>query len=474
VRPYRCPAAWFWLALWVGCRSEGGAPAPEAPGPASYDEIPLEVAEDLDPDPAVVEVRLQARPTALAPRPGTTLEMWGYDGRVPGPVIRGKRGDRLIVHFDNALPEPTTIHWHGLRVPNAMDGVPTAQDPIPPGGSFRYEFVLLDAGTFWYHPHHLSPRQVERGLYAPLVVEEPGAPALGRAALLVLSDTGVEEADTGDAGVREGREGPRVLVNGRERPAVKVPRGIRQHWQLINAARSRFFQLEVPGHTLVRVGGDAGLLEAPQPPVDRLLLVPGERVEVALVPAGAPGDRVAVRLVPYHRGGDQTGAPQEILDLELTEGGSSPALPVRLRDIERLALAPGAVQQSIRIGERPEGFVINEQPSGTHPHLRARVGETQLLSVTNHTRFDHPFHLHGFFFQALDPQTLRPAEPVQWKDTLNLPALSSAVLAVRFDDRPGLWMFHCHILDHADHGLMGMLEVSPAPGTATRRLQRSF
>jgi FtsP/CotA-like multicopper oxidase with cupredoxin domain len=119
------------------------------------------------------------------------------------------------------------------------------------------------------------------------------------------------------------------------------------------------------------------------------------------------------------------------------------------------------VEQSIRIGERAEGFVINEQPAGAHPHLRARVGETQLLSITNHTRFDHPFHLHGFFFQRLDPQTLRPAEPVEWKDTSNLPALSSALLAVHFDDRPGLWMFHCHILDHADLGLMGMIDLSP-------------
>ena len=105
--------------------------------------------------------------------------------------------------------------------------------------------------------------------------------------------------------------------------------------------------------------------------------------------------------------------------------------------------------------------MINEQPAGSHPHLRARVGETQLFSVTNHTRFDHPFHLHGFFFQGSTRRACGRPSRSQWKDTLNLPALSSAVLAVRFDDRPGLWMFHCHILDHAELGLMGMLEVAP-------------
>jgi FtsP/CotA-like multicopper oxidase with cupredoxin domain len=467
-----------WVALLssggpAGCRSDGAGSAagPDQPGPASYDEIPLAIADDLDPDPGVVEVRVQARPAEIAPRPGSRLPMWGYDGRVPGPLIRGRRGDRLIVHFENQLPEPTTIHWHGLRVPNAMDGVATAQEPVPPGGTFRYEFVLLDAGTFWYHPHHLSARQVERGLYAPIVVEERAETpaerqrlaALGRPVLLVLSDTeGVAERDDGgptDAAVRNGREGPLVLVNGRVRPAVAVPRGARQRWQLINAARSRFFQLEVAGHRLTRIGGDGGLLEAPAPPVERLLLVPGERADVVLELTGAVGDRLAVRASAYDRGGDAPASPMEILDLDLIEGSPGPALPARLRDVERLTLAPGAPAQTIRIGERPEGFVINEQAAGSHPHLRARVGETHLFTVTNHTRFDHPFHLHGFFFQRLDQQTLRPAEPVEWKDTLNLPALSSAVLAVHFDDRPGLWMFHCHILDHADLGLMGMLEV---------------
>jgi FtsP/CotA-like multicopper oxidase with cupredoxin domain len=461
--------AWLIVAASTACGERDRSETTEA-GAASYDEVPLAVADDLDPEASVVEVRLRARPLDGA---GEPRAMWGYDGMVPGPVIRAKRGDTLVVRFDNGLPEPTTIHWHGLRVPNAMDGVAAAQAPVPPGGSFTYRFELLDAGTFWYHPHHLSANQVERGLYAPLVVEERGGEpaALGRPVLLVLSDAGPDPGEATDAGVRNGREGPRLLVNGREQPTVAVPRGARQRWRLINAARSRFFHLEVVGHELIRIGGDGGLLEAPQPPADRLLLVPGERAEVALVPRGAVDARVAVRVHHYYRGAarDDRGAdgfggpaPVDLMYLRLTgAGGDSPGLPGRLRSLERLALPAGVVEQSIRIGERAEGFVINEQPAGAHPHLRARVGETQLLSITNHTRFDHPFHLHGFFFQRLDPQTLRPAEPVEWKDTANLPALSSALLAVHFDDRPGLWMFHCHILDHADLGLMGMIDLSP-------------
>jgi FtsP/CotA-like multicopper oxidase with cupredoxin domain len=405
------------------------------------------------------------------------VEMWTYDGLLPGPVIRARRGDRLVVHFHNGLPAPTTIHWHGLRVPAAMDGSHLTQGPTPSGGTFEYAFDLPDAGTFWYHPHHLSHHQVGFGLYAPLVVDEPDEPAgLGRDAVLVLSDVSLTGAGNGlapgDEGgaerARQGREGALVLVNGRHLPTVRVAAGERQRWRLINAARSRFFRLQLEGHRLTRIGGDGGLLEAPQPPVDDLLLAPGERAEVVVALAAAAGARVPLLLVPYDRGGDSppggpAAASSPIMFLETTAAAASdgaPPLPARLRTIERLAPAVDAPRQVIRIGERPDGFVINERPFGGNEPLRARVGETHLFSVTNHTRFDHPFHLHGFFFQVLDPQTVVPAEPAEWKDTVNVTALGATALAVRFDDRPGPWMFHCHILDHAELGLMGVLDLT--------------
>ncbi|MGW8271071.1 MAG: multicopper oxidase domain-containing protein, partial [Burkholderiales bacterium] len=100
-------------------------------------------------------------------------EIWGYDGSVPGPLLRYRQGERLRVEFENALPEPTTVHFHGIRLPNAMDGVPyLTQPPIAPGARFVYEFDLPDAGTYWYHPHLGSHEQVARGLSGALIIEE--------------------------------------------------------------------------------------------------------------------------------------------------------------------------------------------------------------------------------------------------------------------------------------------------------------
>ena len=143
-----------------------------------------------------------------------------------------------------------------------------------------------------------------------------------------------------------------MLVNGRERPTVKVPRGVRQRWRIINAARSRFFQLEVAGHALTRIGGDGGLLEAPAAAVDRLLLVPGERAEVSVVLMAAAGERLAVRALAHARGGDRVPSQLDIMYLDLIDGGPTPAstLPTRLRSIERLEPSAGVAEQSIRIG----------------------------------------------------------------------------------------------------------------------------
>src|SRR3546814_4251084 len=131
----------------------------------------------------ITEMRLRAAPgrTRLVPEPHGETPAWCYNGQVPGPEIRVRQGDRLRVHVENSLEEETTVHWHGLRVPNAMDGVPhLTQTPIGPGEVFTYEFDAVDAGTFWYHPHQRSFEQVGRGLYGPLIIEEAEAPRVDR------------------------------------------------------------------------------------------------------------------------------------------------------------------------------------------------------------------------------------------------------------------------------------------------------
>ena len=247
-------------ALLSACASQHNDPGDALPGtmlrasqveqPEGWDEdLALAIPRDLNPDPDVLEIELEARITDMEIVPGTRTPVWTYGGTLPGPLIRAKVGDRVIVHFTNNLPDATSIHWHGLRVPNNMDGVPgVTQDPIPVGGRFTYDFIVRDAGTYWYHPHINSAAQVGWGMYGPLVVEDPNDPAVfGDDLVLMLSDMSLDEngqflpADQGGAfSDLFGREGEVLLVNGKVRPELKMRKGKQQRWRVIYAARTRY------------------------------------------------------------------------------------------------------------------------------------------------------------------------------------------------------------------------------------------
>ena len=216
---------------------------------------------------AASELRLRAAPATvrLVPEPYGETALWCYGGSVPGPEIRVRQGERVRVLLDNGLGEDTTIHWHGLRLPNAMDGVPdVTQPPVRPGGTFAYEFDALDAGTFWYHPHSNSMEQVARGLYGVLVVEER-EPALrvDRDVTWVLDDWRMtEEAElapgfgNGHDMSHAGRLGNWATVNGSSPGEFAVRGGERIRLRLVNTANARVFGLAVPGSP--PAGGGAG------------------------------------------------------------------------------------------------------------------------------------------------------------------------------------------------------------------------
>jgi FtsP/CotA-like multicopper oxidase with cupredoxin domain len=459
-------------AGWYFSRGPGApvAEALEIGQPEGWDDgLALAVAHDLNPDPDILEIELEARIEDLQILPGTTTPVWTYNGSLPGPLIRAKVGDRLIVHFTNSLPEPTTIHWHGLRVPNDMDGVPGfTQDAVQPGGTFRYEFVLKDAGTFWYHPHWDSATQVGLGLYGPMLVVDPDDPAeFGDDLVLVLSDIGLEadgsfipDRSGGGFGDLFGREGTHVLVNGRLRPTLKVRAGKQQRWRVINAARTRYYRLALRDHTFVRIGGDHGLAGEFEE-LERFQLVPGERADIVFTPSDRPGTSQVMRWVPVNRGwGTQTGRiPKDLLEIvTVNERPVRPApLPQALREIAPIDIAD-AVRHRIEMSIMRAGTTTVMGINGVHHDrarpIEARIGETHVWHLVNPTDFAHPFHLHGYFFQVLDEERVP-----EWKDTVDLPPHSELHIAVRFDERPGMWMFHCHILDHAEVGMMGHLLV---------------
>ena len=270
----------------------------------------MPVPQDLNPDPNVLEIELEARIEDIEIVPGFKTPAWTYNGTVPGPMIRAKLGDRVIVHFKNSLPEATTIHWHGLRVPNEMDGAPgVTQPPIESGGEFRYEFELRDAGTYWYHPHTDSSTQVGRGLYGAFIVDDPADPeAFGDDLVMLLSDMGLDErgellpADSGgNFGDLFGREGAVLLVNGKVRPTLKVRNGKQQRWRIINATRARYYNVRLRNHRFMRLGGDNGLA-ARSADVYNLIITPGERADAVFTPADPPGSTNVLRWVPTERG----------------------------------------------------------------------------------------------------------------------------------------------------------------------------
>ena len=442
------------------------------------DESQPVVSHDTNNDPRVVEIELEARVSPVEIVPGVPSRVWTYNGGFPGPLIRARVGDRLIVHFSNKLPEATTVHWHGVQVPIEMDGVPgISQPPVEPGGSFTYDFVVPDAGLFWYHPHVMSAAQVGFGLYGALLVEERDEAGFTADELvLVLSDIAIDDAsgemhppDSGGvAGTLFGREGNHVLVNGRQLPTLTVRDGALQRWRIVNSAKSRYFNLVLgDSQPFTLIGVDGGVLEYPLTR-DHLLLAPGERMDVLVAPRFQKGQPLVLSTVPFNRGfgSIEFRTVDDLITFSRASLPTMPAAPMpRLaRTIQPLSAASATpIRLDLVLNKGRGEFEIKGGPFWKGTAVRADVGETQLWTITNRAVWAHPIHLHGFFFQVVDENGI-PERPLAWKDTVSVPADATVRFLVRFD-RPGSWMYHCHILDHAEAGLMSTVDVGAISAT---------
>jgi FtsP/CotA-like multicopper oxidase with cupredoxin domain len=463
-----------WLVL------TGRAAAQASLQPDGWDaNLALPLAADLNADPRIVEVKLEARVARVELGPGQSVEAWTYNGGVPGPLIRARVGDRLIAHFTNNLPSPTTVHWHGLRVPIHMDGVPGISQPaVKPGESFTYDVTLSDAGLFWYHPHVMSAAQVGFGLYGALLVEDPSdGVGVADQLVMVLSDMSIEAGGTlespdagGSIGMVFGREGTHVMVNGRTHSTLRARSGAPQRWRIVNAAKSRYFNLDLGGPAFRQIGGDGGLQEFAVEH-DMLVLAPGERADVIVTPRAAPGKALTLRSILVNRGfGSVEGRfPfDNLVTVAMTDeppyrGAPPPEVRRAIEPLPRTGAT--AVDLELTLAQPadgpPEYRLAGARFSARDKAVRAALGETQVWTVTNSTKWSHPLHLHGFFFQVLDESGF-PVRPIAWKDTVNIPFEKTVRFIVRFDERPGSWMVHCHILDHAEGGLMGTVDVGDA------------
>ena len=407
-------------------------------------------------DGRTVTVELDAREVEWEFAPGSNIRGFAYNGQVPGPLIEANVGETIEVRLTNSLPQATTIHWHGIRVPAEMDGTEAVQPPVEPGQTFEYRFVVPDAGTFWYHSHTNETEQLERGLYGPLVVRGVDEPSFDGERVLLLDDLKLDPkgdlAPFGDEHEHHaGREGDVRLVNGRQEPELEIAAGTIARWRVVNAANTRFARLSIGGCSFTIVGTDGGLLPEPLPATE-VLLTPGERFDLAVGPF-EEGEQLALEALPYDRGKGET--PRETFaTLRVGPVAASQAqIPPTLRAIEQLVLADAEPNRTIDLKALMH--------AGHHQRAEpVHVGDLQVWDLVNETGQDHPFHLHGFFFQVVQEDG-KPPPVVAWKDTVNVPRKSRTRIAWFPDDRPGEWMYHCHILEHHAMGMMAHFAVIP-------------
>ena len=448
--------------------------------------------------PGGVRADGEPRRFRLAPRPAVVpllgpgqpeTRIWGYNGQVPGPEIRVGQGERLRIEVENGLEQATSVHWHGLRIPNAMDGVPyVTQDPIPPGGRFVYDFAPPDAGTYWYHPHLRSTEQQGRGLYGPLIVEESDPPRVDREVTWVIDDWRIGD----DGAIQEpfdiprdlshaGRLGNLATLNGRDSSSFQVRAGERLRLRLVNTANARIFALRFEGHRPQVIALDGQPVRPYEAEGGRVLLPPAARADLILDMAGGPGETFAV-IDDYHR------FSYKFLDLvysgepplrasPLDAPMALPANPLPEPDLENarrheIVFAGGAmggmasaILDGKELGIRDlaglgKVWAINgvaaHRPD-MPPLAILERGQTQLLALRNDTAFPHPMHLHGFAFRVLT-RNGRPYPRREWLDTVLLEADETVEIAF-VADSPGDWLFHCHILEHMKAGMNAVLRV---------------
>jgi FtsP/CotA-like multicopper oxidase with cupredoxin domain len=466
------------------------------PGPTEQDTS-LVILTDLDPDPGVFEATLVAAVDDVELVAGKQTSAYVYkeslehQGTIPGPFIDVVAGTLVRIHFTNHLPEPTTIHWHGLRLPANMDGVPDiSQPPIQPGESYTYEYVAQDAALFWYHPHFRSDVQVERGLSGLMVVRSVDEPIVDVERfftvddILLDSDGQVEAPDDGPAHfVGEdgnmmmsftsmmGRHGNRLLLNGKANPIIEVEPGHLERWRLANTANARFFNLSLEGHTFTLIGVDGGLIPNPHE-VEQVLVANAERIDVLVRFDQEPATEHFFVTEHYDRGHDLTvRANMPIAMIRYSDAAIDDSTPVpdTARAIETLD-AGDTPQHVLTLGESMNftdnsvDFSINDEVWPDVTPESGQVGDIELWEVRNGTDMDHPFHLHGQFFQVQRRRIFEGTpwvdeEYMHWRDTVDILPGESIQFAVRYDGFPGTWIYHCHIFEHGTNGMMGKLEL---------------
>ena len=455
----------------AGCSSRA-AQAPSSP-------VAAEAAVNAAFEPAETEIDLG----------GVTVRTWAYNGQVPGREIRIRKGERLRADVTNKLPADTSIHWHGIAIVNDMDGVPPlTQQPIPAQGTFSYDFVVPDAGTYWYHSH--VGTQLDRGLYGTLIIEDPNEGANYDDELVVVLDdwidgtgtnpdqvlenlrnTGMKPMAPGGPGVTPtsplGEDGgdvtyPYFLINGRvpSDPQIADYRaGQRIRLRVINAGSDTAFRVAVPGATMHVIQTD-GYPVVPAPATS-VILGMGERVDAIVnldtsvpVVAIAEGKRGHAQLNLRVNNAPSAVKAAEFVAVVRREAPLDTATLTPTPEVTLPARAPEQVIDA-RLSGPDDGYTwpINGRLYDP-PRYGVPVKPNQRVRIrfVNESMMFHPFHLHGHTFQVMRGDTPRAR-----KDTVLVPPKQT--VEVEFDtDNPGKWITHCHNTYHLEAGMAMFIE----------------
>lgn len=434
----------------------------------------------------VAELKARTAAVQLAPAPYPKTEIWGYGGTMPGPELRIAQGDRVQRRFLNDLPQASSVHWHGIRIDNAMDGVSgLTQDAVGPGDSFDYDFVAPDAGTYWYHAHNRSWEQVARGLYGALIVEEAEAPDVDREEVLILDDwlLDPETAQIDDSFDNAmmmshgGRMGNFLTTNGRFDLTLGARRHERLRLRLINASNARTFLLQFSGLEGWTVALDGMPLTAPAPLEEVLVLGAAQRADLVVDVTAEDGETAYILRI----GDDDQVTSQVMFPVSGTASRARRDIPARLppnpatpksdfsdaRQL-RLVMAGGAMGRmdgaflgGERLGfrelaENGRFWSFNEMAEMTQTPLAAlSLGEPVRLEIVNDTVFPHAMHLHGMHFREI----MAEGNNGPMRDTLMIRGGETREIAF-VADNPGDWLFHCHMLSHAETGMMTWIQVT--------------
>ena len=427
----------------------------------------------------VLEAREGAVSLVSADYPDTKI--WGYNGTTPGPEIRVQQGARVQRRLVNSLPQPTTIHWHGIRIDNAMDGVPgVTQEAVQPNTSFEYDFEAPDAGTYWYHSHFNTTEQISRGLYGALIVEEPDAPEVDHDITVVVDDWRLSQDAQIDPDFKQihdwshaGRLGN--FLKATLTPALtEVQRNQRLRLRFICVATDRIMNLALLGLEGKVVALDGMPLDEPTP-IDLLTLGPAQRADVIVDVTAAEGEQAMIGFI---------GGKDPILLAAFEVSGQAslarrpditplPANPIRrLTSLEGAQVVPlnmeggamGRLQSGIYKGQQmtTEELVQNGQIWTLNgvagltdtPLATVALGETLRIPIINNTAFAHAMHMHGAHFQEVLPDgsfgPLRDTILIERQETREIAFTAS---------NPGDWVFHCHMLSHQAAGMITWVKV---------------